>query len=563
MKIGVYICHCGLEALGDEDIQGIRDFAAGLSNVEIAHSYMYMCSEQGQGLIKRDIEKMGIERVVIIAFCSTKVAEEVFKRTCEEAGLNKGYVEVINVGEEADAEKIKEMIARAVERAPDLRAVEEKEVEVIPAALVIGGGIAGMYAALNIADAGFKVYLVEKEPSIGGHMAQLDKTFPTLDCAACILTPRMVDVARHPNINLITYAEIENIDREKGNFKVKVRKKARYVDEAKCTGCGECARVCPVAILNEFDLCLSLRRAAYVPFPYAVPSVYTLERGKCMRCGLCKVVCEAGAINFEQKEEIIEIEVGAIIIATGFELFDPFKKPEYGYDLYDNVITGLEFERLCSASGPTRGKIEINGKEPKEVVFISCVGSRDKQVGNNYCSRVCCMYTAKQAHLLKEHLPDANITICYMDVRAFGKGFEEFYERVQREGITYRRGIPGEIYKRGDKLIVKGEDTLLGKPYEIEADLVVLATAIVPRKETEELLKMLKLSQSSDGFIAEEHQKIGPVDTAVDGVFLAGCCQSPKDIPDTVAQAKAAAAAAITTISGGKIKIESRRGEEN
>jgi len=477
-----------------------------------------------------------------------------------------------------------------------------------PSALIIGGGIAGIQAALDIADAGFTAYLVEREPSVGGRMAQLDKTFPTLDCSSCILTPKMVDVGRHPNIELMTYSEVVSIE-EAGmetcstttnshtpipshshtpipshshtpipshshtSFRVRVRKKPRYVDLDKCTGCGLCAEACRMKgrVVSHFDEGIAKRSAIYVPFPQAVPLKYTVDpeaclfltRGKCGKTFLCKDACSAGAIDFEQQEEFVDLDVGAIIVATGFDLIDPRTKPEFGYGIYPEVMTGAEFERLSSASGPTMGKIvvgsgrgtlpnggEVNGKEPKDVVFIKCVGSRDPHTGVPYCSRVCCMYTAKHAHLVRDKIPDARITVFYMDVRAFGKGYEEFYDRVRHEQVIYRRGEPAEIYRRGDKLVVLAEDTLLGKPIEVEADLVVLATAIVPRADVSEVAELLGLERSPDGFFQEAHPKLRPVDTRMDGVFLAGCCQGPKDIPDTVAQAKAAAASAMGVLAG-------------
>jgi heterodisulfide reductase subunit A len=451
---------------------------------------------------------------------------------------------------------------------------------------VIGGGIAGIQSALDIADAGFEVYLLEKEPSIGGRMAQLDKTFPTLDCSACILTPKMVDVAHHPKIRLITYAELEEVSGYIGNFKVKIRKKPRYVDEEKCTGCGQCASVCPMMVLNDFDENLGTRSAIYVPFPQAVPLKYTRELESCMGCGLCKVACEPGAIDFDQREEEIELEVGTISVATGYDLFDATKKPEYKYGIYDNVITGLEFERLVSASGPTAGKILIGqfceanadrfpegavgrfpeGKsdspspnrhfiEPKSLVFIQCVGSRDDKT-NPYCSRVCCMYTAKQAHLARDKIPGAEITVFYMDIRAFGKGFEEFHDRVREEDIIYRRGNVGDIFRKDGQLIVRAEDTSLGEIVEIPTDLVVLAVGMVPKSDTKEIARLLRISRSADGFFLEAHPKLRPVDTATDGIFVAGCCQGPKDIPDTVAQASAVAAKAILVLLQDKIKAE-------
>ena len=427
------------------------------------------------------------------------------------------------------------------------------------ATLVIGAGIAGMQAALDIADAGFKAYLVEREPSIGGRMAQLSETFPTLDCSSCILTPKMVSVGGHPNIELLTYSEVVQLEGEVGDFRVKVRRKPRYIDADKCTGCGICAENCRLKgrIDSEFNVGMDKRSAAYVPFPQAVPLKYTIDserclmvqRGKCGKSPPCKDACPAGAVDFDQREEIMDLQVDSVIVATGFDPFDPHLKPEYGYGLYDNVITGLQFERLSSASGPTYGEIKLNDREIKDVVFIQCVGSRDRTLGNAYCSRVCCMYTAKHAHLVREKLPDARVTVFYTDIRAFGKGFEEFYDRVREEQVLYRRGNPSEVHRRGDRLVVRAEDTLLGQPVEVETDLVVLAVGLVPRADTQSMGELLGLSWSDDGFFKEAHAKFRPTETDVSGVFLAGCCQGPKDIPDAVAQGKAAAASAIVIMS--------------
>ena len=542
-----------------------------LPNVAVSRDYKYMCSDPGQELIKKDIKEMKLDRVVV-ASCSPRMHEPTFRAVLEECGMNPYYFEMVNLREQCswvheDKEqatlKAVGLIEGAVARASFLEPLEKKEVSVTPKALVVGGGIAGIQAALEIAEKGFKVFLVERSPSIGGRMAQLDKTFPTLDCSACILTPKMVDAARHPNIELFTYSEIESVDGYIGNFKVRIKKKPRYVDEEKCVGCGNCAEACRLfaRIPNEFDMKMSKRSAVYVPFPQAVPLKYTIDPEKCImlktgKCGdhpLCVEACDREAINFDQKEKTIEVEVGTIVVATGYDLFDPEKKPEYGYGKFKNVITGLEFERMVSASGPTSGHIEINSKEPKKVVFIQCVGSRDKQT-NEYCSRVCCMYTAKQAHMVKEKIPEAELIIYYTDVRAFGKGFEEFYNRVQGEDVIYRRrelADPIEIKNKGNKVVVKAK----GHP-DVEADLVVLATGIIPREDTKELARLLNINQSADGFLLEAHPKLRPVDTFTDGIFLAGCCQSPKDIPDAVAQASGAAIRASEPLAAGKVEVE-------
>jgi heterodisulfide reductase subunit A2 len=445
---------------------------------------------------------------------------------------------------------------------------DSKKVDVIPEALVIGAGIAGMQAALDIADKGFAVHLVEKAPFIGGHMAQLDKTFPTLDCSACIITPRMVETANHSNIHLYVGSEVTEVKGSVGNFQVTLKKRPTFVDAKRCTGCGDCVEACVLkkGVPSEFDEGMAMRKAIYIPFPQAVPlkavvdpnHCLLLSRGKCKKS--CIDVCRASAIDFDQKETVIEIQAGSIVLATGFDLFDPGLKPELGYPLYPNVLHGLQLERLCSASGPTQGEILVEGKKPRDVVLIHCVGSRDKTVGNEYCSRVCCMATAKQAHLLRDKIPEARITVLYMDMRAFGKGFEEFYNRIQEEKIVYRRANPSEVYRKNGKLVVRGEDTLLGEPFEIEADLVVLAAGLTPRKGEETLQQILRLKRSPDRFYSEAPGP-DPILTDLDGIFLAGCCQGPKDIPDTVTQASGAAALACTILARGRKKPEQRNVE--
>ncbi|MEO0087376.1 MAG: CoB--CoM heterodisulfide reductase iron-sulfur subunit A family protein [candidate division WOR-3 bacterium] len=569
IRIGVYVCHCGMNIAGVVDVKRVVDEIKKMKNVVVARDYVYMCSDPGQDLIKKDIKEYNLNRVVV-ASCSPRMHEPTFRNTIKEAGLNPYLLEMANIREqdswvtedkEEATKKAISLVRIAVLRASLLEELYEKEVTVIPRALVIGGGIAGIQAALDIANAGYEVYLVEKEPSIGGHMAQLEKTFPTLDCSACILTPKMVEVSKNPYIKLYTYCEIEDVSGFVGNFKVKIKKKAKYVDWNRCIACGLCSEKCPKKIPSEFDCRLKERKAIYTPFAQAVPNKPVIDRENCIyfrtgRCRVCEKVCPTGAVKFDDEDNYEEINFGAIVVATGYEEFDPRLKPEFGYGRYKEVLTGLEFERILNASGPTFGEIKINGKVPKSIVFIHCVGSRDEQVGNPYCSRVCCMYIAKQAHLVKERLPDCKVTVFYIDVRAFGKGFEEFYTRVKDEGVIYRRGSPSEIYKRGDKLVVRSEDTILGEIIEEEADLVVLGTGLVPRKETLELAKKLKLSLSADNFLLEAHPKLRPVDSNIDGVYLCGCCQGPKDIPDSVAQAKGAASSVIALFNKRVVTVE-------
>jgi heterodisulfide reductase subunit A len=607
-KIGVYVCHCGINIKNTVDVDAVRDYAATLPNVVLAKDYMYVCSDPGQGIIKQDIRDGKVNRVIVAA-CSPRLHEPTFRKTIMSEGLNPFFYEMANIREQCswvwedkatNTEKAKDIVRATVARSNLLEPLEEKEVDVVPETLVIGGGITGMYAALDIANAGFKVHLVERTPTIGGHMLQFDKTFPTLDCAACILTPRMVDVGKHPNIDLLSYSEVEEVGGSIGNFKVKVRRKPRYVIEKDpvtgaivCTGCGLCAEACRMKkIPNAFNLGLGLRSAIYLPMPQAVPACYTIDPEECImltkgKCGkatlestreaikriksgevtreevkdqlpLCVATCGPNCIDFDMKDEIVELNVGTIIVATGTDIIDPKVQPEYKYGVYPNVLHGLELERLLAPNGPTQGKVIVNGKEPKDIVFIQCAGSRNKQTGYEYCSRVCCMYSIKHAHLIKERQHDANISILYQDIRAFGKGYEEFYDRIKGEGVNFRRGLASEVYQKpgSDRLVVRAEDTMLGEPYELEADLVVLAIGLKPAEGVEDVVRLLKLSQSADKFFLEAHPKLRPVDTAVDGVFIAGCCQGPKDIPDSVAQAKAASSASLIYLGSGKAKLE-------
>ncbi|MBS3921285.1 MAG: CoB--CoM heterodisulfide reductase iron-sulfur subunit A family protein [Deltaproteobacteria bacterium] len=569
MKIGVYICHCGINIAATVDIEKVTAFARTLPHVAIARNYQYMCSDPGQDWIKNDIKNLSIDRVVVAA-CSPRMHEPTYRNACRSAGLNPYFFEMANIREqcswvhpnkEQGTEKAMDLIASAVAKVSLHEPLEENEVGVTPAVLVIGGGIAGIQASLDVANSGFEVYLVEKSPSPGGHLAQLNRTFPNLEETSATLLPKLEEVKNHSLIHLLTQSEVEGVEGFVGNFKVRIRHDPRYVNPEKCTCCKKCEDACPVRVPNEFNMGLDERPAIYLPFPDAIPRCYTIDSKNCLylqkgECGKCREVCPEAAVQFEEVGMEFEAKVGTIIVATGYDSFDPRLKPELGYGVYKNVITGLEFERLISPDGPTQGKLQFNGKEPKSIVFIQCVGSRDKTVNNEYCSRICCMFTAKQAHLVKDKIPDARVTICYIDVRAFGKGYEQFYETVQKKGIFYRKGVPSEIYQKNGKLIVKAEDELLGEPYEEEADLVVLATGLTQRKDAGSLRGLLKLSLSPDRFYLEAHPKLRPLDTATDGIFLAGTCQGPKDISDTLSQAHGTASRATIPLFAGRVRIE-------
>ena len=569
IRVGVYVCHCGVNVGGVVNCPEVADYAETLPNVVIAKDYKYMCSDPGQSLIQDDIKEHNLNRIVVAA-CSPRLHEPTFRRCVEEAGLNKFLFEFANLREqdswvhmtqpaEATA-KAKDLTRMAVAKARLLEPLEASKVAVDKKCLVIGGGVAGIQSALDLADMGFKTYMVERNPTIGGRMGQLDKTFPTLDCSMCILAPKMVDTSKHENIELITYAEVKEVDGYIGNFTVKVEKKPRYVKEEDCTGCGQCQEVCPIEIPNYYDEGVGMVRAAYIPFPQAVPLCATIDKNYCIDCGLCETVCGPEAIDRNMEPEEIELHVGTIIAATGYDPYDPTEKYEYGYGRYTNVITAMEIERMINASGPTGGHVQkpSDGKEPKRVAFIHCVGSRDEQIGKSYCSRVCCMYSMKNAQLCIDHEPDTEVTCYYMDIRSFGKGFEEFYKTSQEKyGIEFIRGRPAEIIENDDlTLTVRAEDTLLGKVTEYTYDLVVLSVGLEPPKGSNELRQTLGLSRTTDGFYMEAHPKLRPVDTLTDGVYIAGVAQGPKDIPDAVAQGSAAASRASIPMAKGEVEIE-------
>ena len=568
-KIGVYVCHCGINIGGVIDVPLLEEYAASLPNVEIAKEYKYFCSDPGQEMIQKDIKENDINRVVVAA-CSPRLHEPTFRRCIKEAGLNPFLFEFANIREhdswvhmnepEAATEKAKDLIRMAVAKARLLEPLDAETVSVKDTAMVIGGGVAGIQSALDLADMGFKTYLVEKNPTIGGRMAQLDKTFPTMDCSMCILAPKMVDCGKHDNIELLSYSEVKEVDGFIGNFKVKVVKKPRYVDEDICTGCGSCSEVCPIEIPNYFDEGMGMVKATYISFPQAVPLVATIDKDYCIDCKLCDQACGNGAIKHDQEPEEIELDIGTIIVATGYDPYNPTEKKEWSYESSENIITGLELERLINASGPTQGHVlkPSDGEIPKKVAFIQCVGSRDEQINKPYCSRVCCMYAMKNAQLIKDHEPDTEIAIYYMDIRAFGKGFEEFYKRSQEKyGIKFIRGRPATVLENPDQtLTVRAEDTMLGKITEYDYDMVVLSVGLEPPAGMEELRQTIGLSKSADGFLMEAHPKLRPVDTLTDGVYLAGVSQGPKDIPDAVAQASGAAARAAIPMVKGEVEIE-------
>ncbi len=420
--------------------------------------------------------------------------------------------------------------------------------------LVIGGGIAGIQASLDLAGRGFQVYLLEESPTIGGRMAQLDKTFPTMDCSICILAPKMMECYRHPNIKLLTYCELKEVKGIVGDFNVKVLQKPRYVDEVKCTGCGVCAEHCPIEVPNEFDMALGIRKAIYMPMPQAVPRCMTIDKENCIKCGLCAKVCRAGAVDLQQQPKEMDLNVGAIIIATGFDQYDPREIVEYGYKRYENVLTALEFERWICASGPVGGHLirPADGIIPKRIAFIQCVGSRGLKFGSPFCSSVCCMYATKEALIIKMHAPDVQVYIFYNELRAFGKGFQEFVNRARNEyEVKYIRGRPGEIKEDPKKsLTIWYDDTFTREIKSLtDVDLVVLCPALIPREGNKRLAEIIGVELDEYGFFKVKHPLFAPVDTTIPGVFVCGYCQSPKDIPDSVAQASAAAARAAEMLA--------------
>lgn len=572
-KIGVFVCHCGTNIAATVDVKKVAETLMKEPGVVYAIDYQYMCSEAGQNLIKDAIKEYGLTGAVVCS-CSPRMHEATFRKAAESVGLNSFMVEVANIREQCswihkDKEKATEKavaLGRAAVAKVHLNTpLKPGESPVAKRALVIGGGIAGIQVALDIADAGFDVDIVEKQPTIGGKMTQIDKTFPTLDCAACILTPKMVDCAQHEKIHIISYSEVEKVKGFVGNFDVTIRKKARYVDEDKCTGCGLCTEKCPQKnIPNEFNLGLNNRRAIYIPFAQAVPKVATIDPNACKmlqdgKCGVCSHVCAAGAINYKMEDKLIEQKYGAIVVSTGFNPINLEKFDEFAYNTCPDVVSSLEFERLTNAAGPTGGTLlrPSDKKHPHTIVFVQCVGSRDTTCrGKEYCSKICCMYTAKHAMLTREKYPDTEVYVFYIDVRTPGKSFDEFYRRaVEQYGVHYIKGAVGKVVPQSNgQLLVQASDLLMGEQLKINADLVVLAAAMEADKTARPLATKLTASMDTNDFFTEAHPKLRPVESPTAGVYLAGACQGPKDIPDTVAQAGAAASKVIGLLVKDKLK---------
>ncbi len=571
-RIGVFICWCGSNIAQTVDVVKVAETIKNEPGVVYSANYQYMCSENGQQLIKQAIIEHNLTGIVVGA-CSPRMHEATFRKAAESVGLNPYMVEIANIREHCSwihkdmdeaTEKAIILVRTAIAKVKLNAPLTAGESPVIKRALVIGGGIAGIQAALDIADAGFEVGIVEKNATIGGRMAQIDKTFPTLDCSACILTPKMVDCAQHEKIDILSYSEVEAVQGFVGNFNVKIRRKARYVDETKCTGCKVCMEKCPSKKgLNAFNMNLNNRTAIHIPFAQAIPNVAVIDSEQCLKlktgkCGICQKFCGVGAIDFEQKDTFIERQYGAIVVATGFKPIDLDNFNEFGYADNKDVITSLELERLMNAAGPTNGVLlrPSDGEHPKVITFIQCVGSRDTSgCGKPYCSKICCMYTAKHAMLIREKYPDTEVHVFYIDIRTPGKNYDEFYRRaVEQYGVDYIKGMVGKVYNENGKLMVQGSNLIDNEQVTIASDLVVLATAIEPEPSVRKVATLLTASIDTNNFLTESHAKLRPVESPTAGVFLAGVCQGPKDIPETVSQASACAAKVIGLLVKDKLK---------
>jgi heterodisulfide reductase subunit A len=566
MKIGIYICHCGSNIAGNLDVGSLRTFAQNLPDVIVSKDIKYACSDQGQDEIKADIKDMNLEGIIIAA-CSPMLHEITFRRAAQSAGLNPYMVEIVNIREQCSwvhkdsynyaTQKAKDLIAMGAARVRNLTPLTPQSVAVNKDVLVIGGGVTGIESALNLADGGIKIHLVERDSTIGGWMARLNEVFPTNDCSLCVLAPKMSEVADHANITLHTYSEINEIKGHIGDFHVSVVHKPRYVDESKCKGCIElCGSVCPMEVPSAVDGGLSVRKAIYLPMSQAVPRVAVIDPLHCVGCGLCVRACEPEAIDFNQKNEIVEFDVGAVIVATGYNIFDASRKPEYGYGTIRNVITSMELEQMLNASGPTLGRVvrPCDGRPAERVAFIQCVGSRDESVGNPHCSRICCMTAIKNAGIIKDKCLQARVSIHYIDIRAGGENYEEYYIRNQEKGVEFIRGRVASVQEVDGEAVITYEDTLTGEIIDETIDLVVLCVGLEPCSEADNIINALNLSKRPDRFIRVAHPKMRPVDTHTRGVFVAGCASGPKEIQVSIAQGMAASAKVLGLLSSGVIQ---------
>ncbi|MFX0092609.1 MAG: 4Fe-4S binding protein [Candidatus Hodarchaeota archaeon] len=580
-RVGVYICHCGTNIAGVVDVDEVADYAATIPGVVVSKAYRYMCSDTGQELIREDIEELKLNRIVVAA-CSPRLHEPTFRNTAIQAGLNQFLFEMANIREQnswvhmrlpMDAtEKAKDLVRMAVGKAILLEPLETRELPVNPSVLVIGGGMSGITSALDIANAGFKTWLVEREPSLGGNAARLTKTYPFLNSSIDILCQRMQQAISHPNIEVLVNSEVAEVKGHIGEFEVTISQKAQYVDPKLCKACGDCAKVCPEETASKFNLGMSTRKAIDLPFPHAVPAIYTIDEEACTKCGKCVEVCKENAINLNATPQTLSLDPGLMIVATGAEPFDASTYAPYNYQ-HPNVITGPELERMLDETGPTGGEVKrpSDGKLPKKIAFVQCAGSRNKQIGNEYCSRICCMYAIKEASLLKDKYPKSQIDVFYMDIRAFGKGNEEFYDETAKKGVRFTRGRVAQILTKenSDNPVIRVEDTLLAehrKPqpiFDLAYDLVVLSVGLVPPQGLLDLAKKLNISLSGDGFLLEKHPKLAPVDTATRGVYICGAVQGPKDLQDSINQARGAASSVLSTLIKETVEVEPYTAEVN